>query len=212
MDDIENSLVKSVAEPGLEIAPDLLELGIDELAQNDAIDKIPVVGALVAFGKGAVAVRDWLFVRNILSFLQNASDVDQKKRDAWVSKIGVDKKYQQRVGDELFSIINKMNDLRKSAIAGRLFAFFLEERVSYTDFLRLSEKLERLYLEDLDTIAGTGPFDDNEKERYQALGLYKVHYPGVREEKQHMIAFSSSRELIPNNDYSILAEAIRVVA
>ena len=204
--EIENNLIKTIAIPGLDIAPELLELGIDELADNEAVTKLPVVGSFVAFGKGVLAVRDWLFVRNILAFLRGLNNVSEDKRQDWLLKLE-DASFKKRVGEDLLGILNKMNSSRKSEVTGRIFAAYLREEIDYDTFVRLSEKLERLYLSDLELLKTDGPRNDDEKERYRSIGLYMIHYPGVK--RPEALMFSSNQELIPNDDGITLVSIIR---
>lgn len=205
-EEIENSLLKTIGESSLDITPDILELGLEELTQNEVVAKLPVIGTLVSFGKGVVAIRDWFFVKNILAFLRGLHSVAPEKRKNWLDQLQNDN-FQAKVGEELLSLIDKINDSKKNEIAGRIFAAYLEERITYDRFVQLAEKLDRLFSSDITLLRTSGPRNDDEKERYRSIGLYRMHYPGIK--RPEAIAFSSRQELLPSDDGILLVEIIR---
>lgn len=203
---IENSLIETVAEPNLEITSDLLELGIEELAQNEVVTKLPVVGSIVAFGKTAVTVRDWIFVKNILAFLRGLNMIDAKKRQQWASKLA-DDRFRTRVGEEVLSIIDRLKDNSKNLLAGKLFAAYINGHIDYAGFLRICEKLDRLFTSDLHAFKTETEPSEDDRERYHAIGLFSIHYPGVK--RPELIAFHSGKELVPNDDCNLLVKIIQ---
>jgi hypothetical protein len=205
---IEDSLIKTIAEPNLEIAQDLLELGLEEFSRNDAVTKLPVVGSFVAFGKTALAVRDWLFVKNILAFLKGLDEVSPKERQEWVIKLKGDK-FQKKVGEEILSIIDKLKDIKKNEIAGRIFAAYIQGVISYPKVIDLTEKLDRLFTSDLQNLKTGLPNQTEDKERFLSIGLY------FRDRSTGQLsgnrAFISSNELSPNKDCQFLVNLIRKI-
>lgn len=204
--EIEYNLVKTVAEPSLEVGTELLELGLEELANNDAVTKLPVVGSIFAVGKTAIAVRDAIFVKNILEFLKGSSIIDPDKRAKWLEKLESEG-FQIKVGEETLSVISRLNDRKKNEIAGKLFARYIADEIDFKRFLALCEKLDRLFSSDITGLKTGLPSHDDDKERFRAIGLYVVHYPGIA--RPEAIQFASNRELIPNDDCNLLIEVIR---
>lgn len=203
---IENSLIQSIADPSIEISPEWLELGLEELANNEAVTKLPVAGTLLAFGKTALAVRNALFVKNILAFLKGVHTVKPKMRKDWLSKLKNDN-FQKKVGEELLNIIDKLKDVEKNEIAGKIFAVYIEGRIDYPSVIKLCEKLDRLFKSDIHGLKTAMPNHIEDKERFLSIGLY------VRSQVTGQLSgnpsFITNKELLPSNDCRLLVELIR---
>ncbi len=206
MNVVEDSLVHTIADPNLDIAQEWLEIGLEELSNNEAVTKLPVVGTFIAFGKTALAIRDWLLVKNILAFLKGVHIVKPKIREDWLSKLKNDN-FQKKVGEDVLNIIDKLKDVNKNEIAGKIFAVYILGRIDYPAVIRLSEKLDRLFTSDVHSLKTSMPNHIDDKERFLAIGLY------VRNRSTGQLSgnpsFISSNELIPNEDCNLLVELIR---
>lgn len=175
---LEISLIESIGESNIsEVVGDGIEISIDSLITDDLLKEIPIVKTVVAISKGVLNVRDYLFLKKVIIFLNEVNEIDLEKRKKFVEEIEKTDKLNE-VGVRLMEIIDKTFFEYKAKIIGLLFASFLETRsISQLDFFRLSEMVSGSYESDLryffktdeDKIGETG----NEVEHLLAIGFYE---------------------------------------
>lgn len=206
---VEDSLLITISDSSLDAVSEYLELGIDELSKSEIVEKLPIVGSVISISKTAVAVRDWLFVKNILAFLKGLSKIDYNKRQKWIHKLDKEN-FRERVGAEVLGIIDRLKDNDKNTIAGKIFSIYIEEKISYDDFIRICEKLDMLFISDIRMLKNGLPNNEDEKERYRSIGLYSVGRNGVPDpEFFSKFIINTDKELVPNTDLKLLIELIR---
>lgn len=205
---MDKKLLQTIVEPSLDITEQLLELSVDQLANNDVITKLPVVGGFIALGKTAFAIKDALYVKNLLAFLSAASKVDASTRQQWLSRLESAGE-AAKAGEVIFSVVDRLGSKLKNRIAGILFAEYISGSFTLREFEHRCEKLERLYVADILMLQSSLPQHDDDKERFFHYGLYSSQYPpGVDGSK---FILSSDKKLVPNKDLEIIIKAIKAV-
>ena len=150
MSEIEKSITETIKTSNLsELTIDYAEVFTDSVLKDGILKDIPIVNSIVGVGKIGFAINDYLFLKKILSFLVNIKDVHQSQREKLLLKIENSEKYQKNVGEAILLIINKIDDLEKPKIIGKIFSFFLNGEIDYETFLRLSQSIEKVFLPDL---------------------------------------------------------------
>ncbi len=147
---LEISFVESIIENNVsEIINDGIEISIDNFIENDLLKSIPIVKIVLAISKGALSIRDYLFLKKIIYFLNEVEKIDIKKREKFINEIK-EKDEFSKVGLKLIEIIDKVFFEYKAKIIGLLFVNFLEkETITQFDFFRLSEMIIESYESDL---------------------------------------------------------------
>lgn len=173
----EVSLIESISQLS-PVAEDSLELLLDREISNDILKEIPVIKYFVAVSKGILGVRDYLFVKKILGFLNETERIDKKLREDFGQKLRKEKK-EKEVGMHIVELIDKSFGVWKAKLIGKAFVLFLEdsESYSYEYFLRLSEMIVGAYESDLkyfyDTEEGVIDETGDEVEHLIVLGFYE---------------------------------------
>lgn len=138
--------------------------------------------------------------------MKGVHTVKPKMRKDWLSKLKNDN-FKKKVGEDILSIIDKLKDVNKNEIAGKIFAIYIEGRIDYATVIRLCEKLDRLFTSDVQSLKTGMPSHIDDKERFLSIGLY------VRNRSTGQLSgnpsFISSNELIPSEDCHLLVELIR---
>ena len=175
---LETSLMDSLSsEDGISvIIQESSELFLDSKISEGLLREIPIVRYIFAAKKGFLDIRDYLFVKKIVCFLREANSSDRTLRDEFVSKIRGEKK-EKEVGMHLIELIDKSFGIEKAKIIGKMFVLFLKEKVTYEDFIRISEMIVNAYESDLkyffdtkgDQIGETG----DEVEHLISIGFYE---------------------------------------
>jgi hypothetical protein len=143
------NIYDSIVSKGIgDITSDLMEAGIDQLLDNGFLKDIPIIGIgfkLLGLGKN---ISDSVYAKKILKFLFELKDIPQEKREEFVSGLG-DEKQSKRAGENVMVILNKLDDINKASIVGKLLKATILNRINYSDFIRLSHIVDKVFLYDL---------------------------------------------------------------
>lgn len=150
---ISESFNKTIIDSDLSNIPgDLLEQSIDSILEEGILEAIPIVRTIKGAIKTASNIQDRLFLNKIVSFLFHLKDVDINQRQKMISDIDSSKKYKIQVGEKLLYIIDKCDDHTKSSIVSLIFKAYIEEKISYPDFLRTVYTINNISFEDLQSL------------------------------------------------------------
>lgn len=147
---IENQFELSIVNKSISVInDDIIEYGIDEMISDDVLKGIPIVDFFNAIYKVGKSINNAIFTKKILKFLYELKRIDTLKRQEIISKINNDKKYSRKVGETLIMIIDKIDDLIKPHIIGKLFNATIREKITYEKFLYLSHIVNNTYIDHL---------------------------------------------------------------
>jgi len=147
---ISESLVASIKDGELQnVSIDILEAISDTMFKDGLLKDIPILGTLFGLTKASSNIKDKLFGKKLLYFLIQFKDIPKQERIKQINKIQADSNYRTKVGEKILFIIDKCEDSEKSELVGKLFKAFLEEKITYGEFLRCSNCIENVFLEDL---------------------------------------------------------------
>lgn len=91
----------------MEMSDSLLENATHAVLDNSVLEKIPIVGGIVAVGRGALDFRDRQFVSKLLRVLAETSNVSAIKREEFKEKLDYDIKLANKSGAILLDLIDK---------------------------------------------------------------------------------------------------------
>ncbi|MFR9546123.1 MAG: hypothetical protein SNJ29_11170 [Rikenellaceae bacterium] len=157
IDNISPSFASTLAKSDLStLMKDGVELSIDSLMDDGIAKDIPVVGTIVGLIKSSQNIGNWLFLKKILAFLTKLESVDRQQREKMINKIDNSKTYRKKVGDQLLFIIDSCEDDIKAEYIAVLFKAFINEEVTYDDFMKGSSIINRLTTVDFDRFVKFG--------------------------------------------------------
>lgn len=131
-----------------EISSDILEAEIDQLISNEFLKDIPIIGLGIKSFRLAQSISESFFMKKILRFLFQLKDIPQEKRERFANELG-DRKKCNKAGETVLIILNKLDDINKATIIGKLLGSAIERKITYSDFMRLSYIVDRIFIEDL---------------------------------------------------------------
>jgi hypothetical protein len=94
-------------------------------------------------------VRDRIFLRKILRFLQGTQAATIEERHTCAERMEADPTYQRQVGESLFLLLDRHETVDKSELLGRVFAALIRQEVAYEEYQRYAFIIDRLFLQDL---------------------------------------------------------------
>ena len=135
----------SPLDPAFELAKEFGEVGIDSILEEGLLKDIPIIGSVAGILRAVSTTRDYLYYRKVRAFLEAA-----KKELVQASHIPIEGDGNlNKAGEACLLILDRISDISKSALVGRLFAALVLQKIAYKTFHRLAEAVGDAYLEDL---------------------------------------------------------------
>lgn len=143
------AILDSVAKDELsDVFSDLAEVGLDQIFENDVIKELPIIGSVASVVKAGFSIRDRLFARKVLHFLKEVSVADQESREKFAQKISTGRT-REKAGESLLLLLDKLDDMAKPTILGRIIRAAIQGEIEYEESLKLGAIVNRVYLADL---------------------------------------------------------------
>lgn len=145
------SFRSSIFEVGGDIGTEFLELGIDQLIDNEIIKAIPVVASIVKIGKGLIGIKERHLIKKLLLFINKVNDgeVDTEKliQHSKELKENPEKLYKEL--EYLLIVIDRQLELDKTKVLAKFYLSYIDQLIDWEGFLYLSDILERFVLSDV---------------------------------------------------------------
>ncbi|WP_421763443.1 hypothetical protein [Ekhidna sp.] len=134
---------KQLIDPG----STLIEMGIDSFIDNEIIKEIPFVNILVGFSKAGISIRDWYNAKKLLVFIKefNSGEIDDKKLEKFKEKFESNTSFRTKVVEQVMIFNDRFITEEKSRISANLFKAYIEESISWEDFINLNVSLDALH-------------------------------------------------------------------
>jgi hypothetical protein len=150
MTDLNQSLVETLSKADL---PSLLmeygEIAVDGLMKSPAVEKIPILGSVVAIGKVGLGVKDFLFTKKLVHFL-NETKLSDDERTKFSEK--VTEMNDAKLGERVIFSIDKCDEEKKVTYVGKLFKQYSQGKLPIDMLKRLLRAVELSYVDDLDLL------------------------------------------------------------
>jgi len=176
------SLEKTIGRSDLSsLARDLDEVALDTLLEPGVLRDIPILGALAKGANVVFSVRDWLFLRKLSKVLLCLDSVPLATRNEFSERLNSDPNFRQRLMDGMILLIERLDDMEKADLFGKIFSAYVSSLIAYDDFRILGYALDRVYLTDLHTLkefySSPTPTENFRKEHYE--GLWRLTMCGL---------------------------------
>ena len=156
-----------------DLTPELLETTFDLITKSEVIKEIPIFG--IGFKTYSIYqnITESFFVKKILKFLYELKDIPYDKRDEFIKNLE-SKKETTKAGEKLLITLNRLNDIEKAKIIGKLFKNTILGKMSFEDFNRLTYIVDNSYIHDLKSLENNmylRYIDESIKSNLHILGL-----------------------------------------
>lgn len=153
----------------------------DTFAEDGLAKELPVIGTIFSLARFGRNVQDRLFMQKLLRFLSELNSVPPRQRTEMISKIEESGESRIEVGEKLLYIVDACEDHAAASIVGCLFLAFLQEKLSYDEFLRASRASRMVGTEDFMVFveSGDGPWGLEEAGELVAAGLLFICEPEI---------------------------------
>lgn len=204
----ENLLLKSISSDKVsEIAADIAEAGIDQFIDNDFLKDIPILGIGIKGYELARRISESFYRKKIIKFLFELKNIPISKRISFIEKLEGNAKEGRKVGEAILVILNRLDDIDKASIIGKLFKAYINEDIGLPDFLRLSHIVDRLFIADLASLKGNSMLyniTSDVKESLAFAGILKQKIKDNRKVEEYMRnQLDSKIEVQPRFEYEV---------
>ena len=134
----------------LDASVDITEASIDQLLDNEIIKQVPIVKTIAGFVQMGINIQDRLFLKKILSFLQNIEGIPEKERKKIVNDIDDSGKHRVKVGEKLLYILDSCDDHIHAENVAKLFSAMLQGKISYPEYTDAAQIIARISQSELD--------------------------------------------------------------
>jgi hypothetical protein len=147
--DLSKSLKETISLSNLgEIGVNIAEVSMDSILNEGVLKDFPIIGTLVGIWKTGVTIKDYHFLRKLLLFLNESSNLSDKIRKTIIEDLE-DESYQKEAGEKLIAVIDKLETGSKAKMLGKALNLFGNKIISKDEFWRVSYVIERLPMSDI---------------------------------------------------------------
>ena len=139
------------------------DVGLDAAINSGAFDGVPIFGVATGLYRTGRHIKNELFLRKTARFLSGLSDVSPEKRERFLENLR-EKGKTEEFGETILLILDRIDDVKKPLIIGRLFAAHVEGKLTYEQAMRLAAIVNRCYAPDLDFLTRFKPGTQGELE------------------------------------------------
>ncbi len=149
-DEIGGSLVTTLAESDLaSVLKDVGELTLDSVLEEGVLKDLPVVATLTGIWKTGRSIRDLLFLKKLVRFLNELKDISLGDRTEMIKRLEEDECFTQRVGESVILLLERLDHLDKPTLVGRAFRAYCVGSIDAEQLQRMNQVLDRAFMPDL---------------------------------------------------------------
>lgn len=135
---------------------DLKELGVEwgdifikSFIEDESLNELPIIGNFIKLIKFGNSINKYFTAKKLYNFLFQLKDIPVEKRNATISKINSSGKYRRSVGEQMFELLDKIENDGKPEILGKLFASVINEEIDYKVYLKAAHIIKTVFYFDL---------------------------------------------------------------
>lgn len=197
---LENSLFKDLTGNSIELTSELGELTIDQFIDNDLLKEIPFFSIFYKSIKTAKGIREAMFVMKVYKFMKEFNSIKEKEKDLFLQKISSDSKERTKIGQTLILILEKIDNLDKTSILANLFAAYMEQKISKSEFMHLCSIVQASFIDHLETFFKTQKINDIPQEIQSSLSSFGLMSPLIIDTQ----TMYGEEVLLEKNDYHLV--------
>jgi hypothetical protein len=128
---------------------ELIELPLDHALDPGILREVPVLGTLLALWRTGRTVRDHLFTKKLLGFLEELSKVPRERRAEMIPRLHADSHFGRQVGEEVTLLLDRLDSIPKANLVGRAFRAYCQGFFDLPTLQRTNAAVDRILMLDL---------------------------------------------------------------
>ncbi|WP_289658319.1 hypothetical protein [Flavobacterium panacagri] len=177
INNITKSLTETLKQSDLKgLTAEYGEVFLDSFLAEGIAKDIPILNSIIAAFKTTASVKDMLFAKKIVRFLTQINDIPEEEREKMINEIDGSQKNRIKIGEKLLYILDKCDDHEKAELVGILFKAFLQNKISYSDFLLCNLVIEKCIISELEVFVLDEVIEYNVEEYSEYLNWGLVNF------------------------------------
>lgn len=133
---LSQKFIEEIVNPSLDLAIDYSEIFIDDLINNEIINKIPIVKSIVGIVKGGFAINQLWNAKKVLTFIKefNNKKIEDEKREKFKQNLLHNPKKTQKIAEQLLIYIDRNIIISQTKIIANLFNAYVNEKITFDEF------------------------------------------------------------------------------
>jgi hypothetical protein len=141
----EMSLLETINSTNLsDLLIDTGEVLVDQMLSESPFRDIPIIGSIVRIAKAGIDISNYLFIKKVMRFLFALREIPQSKRHKFIEQINEDEKLRKRVGENLFMLLHRLDDMQKPEMLSRVFGAYIQGVIDYLTYQKLATAIDRV--------------------------------------------------------------------
>jgi hypothetical protein len=99
---------------------ELAEVGIDTVLKEGILKDVPIIGLFSSIYRGALQIRDQIFLKKLLHFLSAVKDIPPEQRERMFQKLEEEGHGRKSVGENMLLILDRVDSYNKARLLGLL--------------------------------------------------------------------------------------------
>lgn len=161
---------------------DVSEAVLDSILNDGLLKEIPAIKTAIGIYKVGQSFQFRNYIKKLYRFLYQTNKISAEEKEKFINKFERNQGSRKDLFERILYIIEKLDDVYKADVIGRLFVAMVKEKMNSDDFLRLCICVERIFINDLHYFNRT--FN-----RYNTLSY----------DERKIIVFSVSDDVVKNN-------------
>lgn len=152
-----------------ELAIEVASIGLEHFIGEGLLKEIPIVRSIVAAGKTVSAVRDELFQQKVAAFLEGRSSLKQEERTKFAEELARDPEQSKRLWEAVFLHLDRLDDVEKAPMLGKMFAAHARGHIDFSQFRRLARGIDAALVSELRILANKDTVKELNSDKFLAL-------------------------------------------
>ena len=182
------ALSNSISSETGSLASNVFEAGLDVVMDDGFLKEIPIVSTAISLYKIGHTIHERHYLKKLAAFIAalNRGAAKDEQREYYKSKITDDPDSRNKELEYVLVVIERYTNSDKAQMLAKLYLAYLNERISWQDFTKYSEVLDRLMPGDYTELCNGIWSDINDADvsdsllRLVSLGLVVSHNKGVK--------------------------------
>lgn len=144
---MDKEFTDELTNPTIDLSVDYSEIFIDDIIENEILKDIPIVKTIVGAVNVGRSINQLWFAKKILTFLKefNSGDIEAEKLNEFKVRLSKEPKFRQKMTEQVMVFNERFIEITKSKISAQLLVSFVNQEISYEEFVNLNISLDRLH-------------------------------------------------------------------
>lgn len=153
------ALSNSISDEATEIATDLLEIGLDSILDDGLLKEVPILSTAVSLYKIGHSIKERHQLKKLAAFVAalNKGIIDEEKREYYRNAVKENARQRDKELEYILILIDRYIHSSKAELLAKLFLAYLDKSISWIEFAKYAEVLDRLLPGDLEFLLGPFP-------------------------------------------------------